>query len=197
MKKSGTACLISIVVFWIYFTTNVSCSSPWDDFLRRPDDDSLVMLRESIGPSAQRCSWGNPINQSIAPTAEQYVQLLDIIVSGNESAFRAALLVLKCLDGGNTEDFYRSGGMFFERNPRSFLEIINEMVVPESELKLLLTMLPLHVVDDIDLRISMVRNRVEILRGIKDAAFRVIRHKGLSFLDEEMESLNRIRRELK
>ncbi|HAM49260.1 MAG TPA: hypothetical protein DCP92_00650 [Nitrospiraceae bacterium] len=100
-------------------------------------------------------------------------------------------MVSKCWDGGDLEDFYRSSGIFFERQPRVFLKIMRERIIPDSELESLFTSLPLYTVDNIDLRISMIEKRIEILKDISDPSLIEINRKGISFLEKARENLNR------
>jgi hypothetical protein len=173
------------------------CSSPWDKFLMHPGKDALVTLEGAIAASAQNCSWGNPSNRVVAPKKKQVKQLFALIVKGNESAFDAALMVSKCLDGGDLEDFYRSTGIFFEIQPRFFLQIVKNRAIPYSEIRYLLTMLPLDTVDNIDRKISVVEKRIKILKNISNESFKEIKEKGLSFLENEKENLVRIKSEMK
>ena len=91
------------------------------------------------------------------------------------------------------EDFYRSAGIFFELQPHFFLRRVKEGKIEDSQLRDLLTMLPLDSVDNIDYQISVVENRITILRSIADESFREIRTKGVNFLEKEKEDLNRIK----
>ena len=174
------------MVFLMCLQVSAFCNSPWDDFLENPNPDGLVMLKKSIGKNAEGCDFGNPINQSIAPRDNQLTKLLNIVEMGNESAFRAALMISKCLDGGDLEDFHRSVGMFFEKKPRVFLKIIKERTTSDSELGYFLAMLPLDSVDNIDLQLSMTKKRIKILKNIHDAQFSELKAKGLSILKKEM-----------
>src|SRR5208337_1372602 len=101
----------------------------------------------------------------------------------NPFAFQATLLVSKCWDGGDLEDFYRSAGIFFEKQPLVFLQSGKEMGISDSEIVYMLTMLPLDTVDDIDLQISMIKNRIEKLKNIDDESLNEIKIKGISSLE--------------
>jgi hypothetical protein len=77
----------------------------------------------SACPPAIQSSWKqeNELNRQIA--------------SGNENSLRAGLLIMRCKDGGAAEDFDRSSGLFFDHNPKRFLEIIQSESVSDSRLK--------------------------------------------------------------
>jgi len=187
MRMPTKICSIAIVCV-LCFQVNAYCS-PWDDFLKKPKVDGLVMLKKSIGKNAEECDFGNPINQSIAPDDKQINKLFGFICHGNESAFRAALMVSKCFGTGDSEDFYRSSGLFFERKPLTFLKIIKEKKIQDSELEDFLTMLPLYSVDKVDLKISMIKNRIKILGNIHDQRFNMLKTNGMRYLRKEKEFL--------
>ena len=196
MKRTKERCLILSVIFLGGFSINAYCGSPWEAFLQRPDKDALAMLKSSIAVSAQRCSWGNPGNPDVAPTEKQDKQLFELIGKGNESAFRAGLLVSRCLDGGELEDFYRSAGNFFEAQPHKFLQIVKKNAIPDSQLSNLLTMLSLDTVDDFDRQIYIIENRISLLGGVVDDSLKEVKKLGLRSLEKEKENLNRIKIEM-
>lgn len=165
----------------------------WDKFLKQPDKESLVELEDALSESAQRCSWGNPGNRDVV-SIETGQKLFNLIGKGNGFSFRVGLLVVRCFDGGELEDFHRSAGLFFEVQPHLFLKIVKEKGVPESDIKYMLTMLPMDTVDDIDRAIVVVENRIAILEVISGDRFEDIKKAGLSFLKEQKETLNRTRR---
>lgn len=195
MKKAKERCLMLALTFLWSFTVNANGSSHWDAFLKRPDEDAFVMLEKSIAARAQRCDWGKPINLDVAP-AEMRTRLFELIAKGNESAFRAGLLVSRCLDGGDLEDFYRSAGTFFEVQPHAFLQRAKEKIFSDSQLRHMLTTLPLDTVDNIDRKISVVQNRIAILKAIGDSSFEEIRKRSLSVLEKEKDDLDKIKIEM-
>lgn len=197
MSKMETWRIISSLMLLGSFSVHADGSSLWEEFLKVPDKDALVILENAIGESAQRCDWGNPSNLSVAPTKKQAGRLFKLVSEGNESALRAALLMSRCLDGGELEDFYRSTGVFFEAQPRAFLKIIKEKEIPDSQTRYLLTMLPLDMVDDIDRQIRVVENRVLLLNGVDEVSFEEIRKRLLFSLEKAKENLDRIRPESK
>jgi len=178
------------------FSINAHCSSHWDAFLKRPDKDALVALEIAVATNAQHCSWGKAGNRDVAPTEKQDMQLFELIAKGNEPAFRAALLASRCLDGGELEDFYRSGGMFFEAKPGAFLQIIKEKEVSDLQLRDFLIMLPLDTVDHLDRQIHMIENRIALLKAVDENSLQEAKNRGLSFLEREQNDLNRIKREM-
>lgn len=184
LKKIKKRCLILTLMFLSGFSINTYSNSPWEAFLQSSDKDGLAILMNSIAASAQRCSWGNPTNQNVTPTERQNKQLLELISKGNEPTFFAVLLVSRCLDGGDLEDFYRSAGNFFEAKPRVFLQIVKGRGISDSQIKYLLTMLPLDT-DDIDRKVNIVDNRIALLRRIDEGTLEEIKKRGLSFLEKE------------
>jgi hypothetical protein len=164
----------------------------WYRFLADPDGVSYFQLRESIAESAQQCGWGRPTNRLVISVAAGQ-KLFKLVSEGNEFAFRAGLLVTRCLDGGELEDFYRSGGIFFDIKPALFLRIVEEECVQRSIMKSMLTMLPLDTVDNIDRAIEVVEIRIAKLDAISGSRYEDIRDAGLSFLEEQKSALYRIR----
>jgi hypothetical protein len=190
MKTSKGTILVLSLAALASFYGNAYCCSRWDVFLREPDKDALVVLENTVIASEQRCS------QDVAPAQKQRSKLFELIREGNPSAFRAALLVSKCWDGGEVEDFYRSVGVFFEAQPRAFLQIAKEKTIPDSQLRYFLIMLPLDTVDNIDHKISVVENRIAVLKGCSDKSFSEIKKRGLFFLEKEKENLDKIKIEM-
>jgi hypothetical protein len=185
--------LVFLLAFWVCLFENAFCASPWHEFLMSPDKHGFASLGKSIGERASHCNWGNASNKSVAPLPEEQTRLFSLMEKGNEWAFRAALMACKCWDGGDLEDFYRSGGIFFEIQPRTFLRAVKEQALPDQELGDLLTMLPLNTVDNVELQISTVRKRIKIMKSINDDTLQETKKRGLSFLKEGWEDLNRHR----
>jgi hypothetical protein len=165
--------------------------------LKQPDKKALVVLEKSIAVQAQRCNWGDPSNLAVAPTEKQDLQLFHLISTGNRPAFQAALLVHKCWDGGELEDFYISAGIFFEKQSLVFLQLVKKNAITYAEIESMLTMLPLDTTDDIDRQIFVVKNRIKILKEIGDESLSEIKIKGLSFLEKEKDNLYKTAEELK
>ncbi len=201
-----------LALFWGNIPINAHCQSYWDEFLKQPDNGALVRLGKNITAGVQRCcpafykvdklgkscDLGNPENRKVIPTEEQDFQLFELISKGNEVAFRAGLLLAtsKCLDGGELEDLYRSLGLFFETQPRVFLQTVKDKSITDSNLKSMLVMLPLETTDKIDLKMFMIKNRISILENISDGLLKGIKEKGLSFLSKAKENLDRIKVEI-
>jgi hypothetical protein len=197
MKNHKKNHLILSLLILTFLPVNAYCDSQWDRFLKQQNEDSLLILEKSIAIKAQKCNWGDENNKNVTPTAKQELLLFNLIDMGNSYAFQAALLVHRCWDGGDLEDFYRSSGMFFEKRPLLFLQIAKEKAISDSEINYMLTMLPLDTVDNINLNISMVENRINVLKKIDDESLNEIRKKGLSFLETEKNDLQRIVEEIK
>ena len=167
----------------------------WDEFLKRPDKESLVELEDEISSSAERCIWGGPKNRDVV-SIEAGQQLFRLIAKGDESAFRAGLLVVRCLDGGELEDFYRSAGLFFEAKPSVFLKIVEEKKIPDTDIKSMLIMLPLDASDNIDRGISVVERRMVMLEAISDSRFDNLKKAGLSFLGDQKVMFSIVKKEI-
>lgn len=167
--------------------------SAWEVFLKQPNKNSFLKLSDEI--NVERCGWGNPENHGIVPAGVRK-QLFTLIASGNESAFEAGLFIYRCLDGGDLEDFYRNAGLFFEVEPHAFLSILTERKTPESDVKFMLTNLPLDAVDNIDRAIQVIKNRRKLLKNIGGTSVAELKNLGLSFLEQEQQNLNRIKMEM-
>lgn len=181
---------INIVIYLFLLASlsvNAHCSSKWDQFLQNPTNDSLIVIQKSVEDSPMHC------RVEVIPVQHQRIQLFKLISDGNPLAFRAALLVSECLDGGELEDFYRSTGAFFERQPQVFMHIVKDQGIQDTQLNYMLTMLPLNTVDNINLKLSVVENRVAILKSINNKSFIEIREKGLIFLEKERQLFEKIR----
>src|ERR1035437_3490172 len=134
---------ILVLVLLVGSPTAAYSGSFWGAFLARPDKNALVALEKSIIASRQLCELDR------ASPQEHRTQLFRLVREGNEWAFRAALLVSKCWDGGESEDVDRSAGVLFEAQPRVFFQIMKEKAVADLQLRFLLTRLPLDTADDI------------------------------------------------
>jgi hypothetical protein len=167
----------------------------WDIFLENPSKNSLVELENEVSSSAERCSWADPKNHGVV-SVEAGQRLYRLIAEGNEFAFQAGLLVMRCLDGGELEDFHRSAGHFFEAKPSVFLKMAEEKNTPETTIKSMLTMLPFDTVDNIDRAITAVERRIAILEAISDSSFDVLKKTYLSFLEDQKAMLSKVKKEI-
>jgi len=195
MKSFNIKCLVLSFAVFGGCSVNAYSGMHWDEFLKQPSKDSLVELEDEIFASAERCSWGDPKNRDVV-SVEAGQQLFRLIAKGDEIAFRAGLLVVRCLDGGELEDFHRSAGLFFEAKPSVFLKIAKEKKVPDTTIKSMLTMLPLDTVDNIDRAISVVERRMAMLEAISDSRFDNLKKAGLSFLGDQKVMLDRVKKEI-
>lgn len=195
MTQFRAECLILLLMFLVSFTFNAYCNSRWDDFFNEPDSKSLTTLEKTIAAGVQRCGWGEPNNLEVIP-AEKRRPLFELISKGNESAFRVGLLVSKCLDSGDLEDFYRSAGSFFELQPCLFLKVIKEKTIPDSDFQSLLTMFPLDTVDSIDRQMMILKKRITTMGTIDERSLNEIKKRGLFFLKREIDNLGKLKRKL-
>lgn len=192
--KNLRACQILFAALVISFSVNAFCDPYWEAFLNRPDKDEFATLENSIAARAQICSWGNPGNQDVAPSEKQNKRLFKLVGKGNELALRAMLLVSRCLDGGELEDFYRSVGNYFEAQPQLFLQIVKEKAIPDSQIRDFLIMLPLDTVDNLDRQIHIIENRIVLLTNVNENTLQEVKNSGLFFLEKELKSLNDARK---
>lgn len=195
MKSFNIKLLILSLAIFGGCSVNACSGMHWDDFLKKPSKDSFVGVEDGISARAERCSWGDPKNRDVV-SVEAGQQLFRLIANGDEFAFRAGLLVVRCLDGGELEDFHRSAGLFFEAKPSVFLKITEEKKVPDTAIKSMLTMLPLDAVDNIDRAISVVERRMAMLEAISDSRFDNIKKTGLLFLGDQKVILRRVKKEI-
>lgn len=194
MTSFNSKCLILSFAVFGGCSVNAYSDMHWDEFLKKPDEDSFVELEDEISVSAERCNWGNPKNRDVV-SVEAEQQLFRLIANGDEFALRAGLLVMRCLDGGELEDFHRSAGLFFESKPSVFLKIAEEKKVPNAAIKSMLTMLPLDTVDNIDRALSVIEKRMAMLKAISDSRFDNLKKAGLSFLGNQKVMLGRVKNE--
>jgi hypothetical protein len=178
---------VLLALLWGGVSASADVAPQWNEFLLNPGDQTLSILTNGTAADAGEC------REDLAPNQKQRRQLLALIEKGNQWGFRAALLVSPCWDGSDAEDFYRASGIFFERLPCTFLRILEERRTSDTQLRLMLTMLPLSTVDDFDEKLAMIRKRISILRGINDAALSDLKGKALVFLINEETKFMKIR----
>lgn len=188
MKNYKIKYFVLFVVFLTCFNVSAQTLHQWDEFLIKPNDNTFIALENYISNSQQKCSWGNPSNSSVI-SSENRKQLFELISNGNESAFRAGLLVEKCMDGGDLEDFYRSSGLFFEKNPYVFIKTVKDRAVSASSIEYMLTMLPLDSVDNLDRQLFIINNRISLLKKVDEDSFKEILNIGSTCLRREKNSI--------
>jgi hypothetical protein len=126
---------------------------------------TLLLLASSC--SAQSESTKNlcssyPENQDYA----LFNKLIARIENGDAEAFSYALGIRNCFDGGNLGDFLRAGGLFFELDPKLFLDLVHKGKLSESDIYNMLPALPLTSVDDIPLQIQITEKRISIIKEL-------------------------------
>src|SRR5690554_4485585 len=99
MKNYNVKCLILLFAIFGGCSANAYSGVYWSEFLKNPNKESFVELENNISLSAKRCSWRYPENRDVV-SVETGQQLFRLIAKGNKFAFRAGLLVMRCLDGG-------------------------------------------------------------------------------------------------
>jgi hypothetical protein len=168
-------------------SANAQGGSQWDHFLQHPGSETFAKLQSRVTSSGPDCG------EEVAATNSQRNELFQLIRDGNEQAFRAALLVQHCWDGGEAEDFYRSAGIFLEGNPRTFLQMAKDSQVSRRELNRMVTMLPLETVDDMDAQLKEVKQRIATLKAVEDPALVNVKQKALVSLAKENKNLQEIK----
>ncbi len=162
----------------------------WHAFLADPNDNTMNTLVSSISEYVSDCDWGNVNNYTAVPSDIRQ-NLFDSIASGNNFSLRTGLLVEQCLDGGDLGDFRRSAGQFFEKKPVIFMQEIKRSSVPTASYQSMVTMLPLTLVDDLNMQIKAIRFRIQLLKDIelseleelKDIASKVLKDQELKLTD--------------
>jgi hypothetical protein len=172
-------------------SANAHGGSRWNELLLHPGSESFAMLAADVVSSPGRRS------EDVTPTQRQRNRLFRLIESGDQWAFRAALLVSRCWDGGEAEDFDRSAGAFFEHRPHTFLHIAQENATSNRELDRMLTMLSLDTVDDVDAQLSVVEKRISILKAVQDPSLSDIKERAISFLEKDKIELSEVQSEMK
>jgi len=175
-------------MIWLNLSINAFCNSQWDDFLQQLNMDTFMMLEKNFTANGRNCDL------DIMPEQIHRTKLFELIRKGNQLAFRASLLVSKCWDGGELGDFNRSVGLFFEVKPQVFLQIVIDKNITDRQLNYMLTMLPLHTVDNIDLKIAMLENRIDTLRSLNEKKFITIRKRGILRLEKAIDNLIKIKK---
>lgn len=175
------------MIVWL-IPTICFANTNWDEFLARPTDENLTKLLRDAG----LCK---PSEVLMSPAA--YRKLNKLTEEANENALIAGIRFSRCLGVADSEDFDRSAGLFFERNPKKFLNTAHKEGVTRTELKSMFRMLPENTVDDLDLQKKYLLKRLNILKGIQDSKFESMKKIGIETLEEEIKEIERIQRELK
>lgn len=131
-----------------------------DLMLERPTEDSFLHWKEAFEVTSDDCHEKSGFDN------EKRSRLFDLMRSGNSYAVQVGVMSFHCLDGGELEDFYRSAGSFFDKNPDELMRIVHAYPVSGSALEHMVTMLPLETVDDIDGRIVLIEKRIGALQRL-------------------------------
>lgn len=196
MKTILMFCAMFVIVLSGVCCAGDQSQFSWDNFFIKMDGAAYNRLESAISDEAQQCSWGNPNNESVIP-AEKRAQLYRAVAEGNEFAYMAGVLIMRCLDGGELEDFHRSTGIFFEMKPVVFLRVVEDRSISSEYLKYMLTVLPMDTVDNIDLAVSVVEKRIVLMKSINEVSLEGYKKMGLSFLEKELAMLVGVQQRLK
>lgn len=143
------------------YSNEIAYGSIWDNFLSNPNKNSFLKLNPLVANMKAQC------NQVNLPSNYQLKQLLNLVRQGNLFALRTGILIFKCIGTGDQEDFFRSTGLFFEKEPKLFLMTIKNNAVDGQNLRYMVTMTPIDLVDDLDAQISVIKHRIDLLSKIK------------------------------
>ena len=165
-----------------------SAADSWEQFLRKPDATSFDALARGL--DGDQCDWGDPVNKEMVPDSVRG-RLFELISSGNEYAFVVALSTIKCFDGADLEDLFRSSGRFLERRPRRFLAAVAEKGISSSNVASMAASVPTD--DDIDGALVKVANRIALLREIDDENLRQVQAESLRALERREQNLRNVK----
>jgi hypothetical protein len=90
--------------------------------------------------------------------------------------------VLSSLSGGDLEDMMRAVAETAGRDPRLFLQVLNNNHLDERRITLIVRMLPLSSVDNQTERQRIVRERIMALRSVTNIRLRRVRNIALDAL---------------
>ena len=143
------------------YSNELAYGSIWDSFLSNPNKKAFLKLNPLVANMKEQC------NQANLPNNSQLKQLFNLVQQGNSFALRTGVSIFKCIGTGDQEDFFRSTGLFFEKKPKLFLMTIKNNAVDEQNLRYMVTMTPIDLVDDLDAQISVIMHRIDLLGKIK------------------------------
>lgn len=146
------------------YSNELAYGSIWDSFLSNPNKKAFLKLNPLVANMTAHCSQVN------LPDNSQLKQLLNLVQQGNSFALRTGFLIFKCIGTGDQEDFFRSTGLFFEKEPKLFLMTIKHNAVDKQNLRFMVTMTPSDLVDDLDAQISVIKHRIDLLSKIKNTS---------------------------
>lgn len=177
----------NVITILLFLLGSVSCGicskSQRSVFLKQPDRKSFEYIIENA--KSKKC-------EDMVPSQSDLTRMYDLISSGSALAFEAALVIQKCLDGGELEDFYRSAGVFCEHNPTLYLQIIKNRNVNKSQIKYHVTMLPLEAVDDFEMQMQIINKRIVAIESVIDKESAENKSEALNALAAEKEYLKEI-----
>jgi hypothetical protein len=114
------------------------------------------------------------------------MQLFRRIEGADPYALIIGISLAQCWDGGELEDFYRSSGIFFDRNSSYFLRITSQRHVNCPDLKRMVTMLPLETTDDMHAKQILVDARILLLTRTKPDSYSACIRSALVELKSEL-----------
>lgn len=180
--------VFSLIV--LLFCQTGHCGSLWESFLQNPSMDKYSEIKIAIESESNVC------DQNSIPTKVEISTLFKLIQGANPPALRATLLVIKCLGVGDVEDFNRVSGVFLEKLPTIFLQVIRDNDIQDRQLRYMVTMLPLSLVDNLPAKILTLERRIALIAAINNVKLIAIKAKVMAFLQEEKDDLEKINVEI-
>lgn len=186
-NRDGTTTVLVALALGALIACEASAGDPWERFLQNPDGGFFIELSQKVDGS--QCGWGKQANKEVVPDRVR-APLFDLIAGGNENAFLIGLSGLRCFDGGDLEDFYRSAGKFMEQHPQRFLSDVTDRNVPERDVASMASSVPTN--DDPAGALRKVVERIELLSGLTDEKVASARAASINALQEHEADLRRM-----
>lgn len=121
--------------------------------------------------------------QPISSCKMSYEELLGRMNARDYDGFIEFVRCRNRYDGGDSEDLYRTSGLYLEINPERYLEVLKNSNVTKREMESFLLMLPLSTVDNIDLKKAEINKRINLLLLVRDSELKI---RALEILKNEL-----------
>jgi len=183
MQKITLIQYLLLFALLVGLPAQVYCSPLWDSFLRQPASSSYVELKSTFTKAPQLCTIDTQLSERQISQLETYIQ------EGNRYAFRAAVIYIQCMysNSAGLEDIYRSIGIYFDTHPHDFLEVAIKEPISNNDLKYMVTMLPLALVDNSSARHAAIKHRIALLNAIQDPSLLIAKNKLLIYLKSDLD----------
>jgi hypothetical protein len=91
------------------------------------------------------------------------------ISQGRVYYFRVFVECRSVFNDDEMDEIYRASGFFLKKKPGEFIKVISEFNIEGHELKYLLTMLPLKISGNLDLKHGEIKERIRLLQDVADS----------------------------